>query len=246
MSKKYNQENFTIDDEILETASDMLHTEIEMDIMEHEKREVCIPKDLDDKILNMMKDKDKAIKAKKKHVAIKKITKIAAIFLVVFVTTGVIAIDKSDALKEDFLNFIYGNGIVKVENDVEGKVMNSWKEFWYPSFVPDDLILKGAEEENHMLLYFSEASDREMRISEMSLDTTFTLDRETTKIYQMKVAGNESFYYKDNDKNISGIIIKYHNKYVLVECTGTWKQSEVIKVADGLVYIKNKNLKNSH
>ena len=242
MPEKFDNQNSIIDEEILETAADMIHTEIEMDIMEHEKRDVCIPRGFNDEILELMREKDQDIKARKRKVKMKKITKIAAIFVICFVATGLVAIDRSDAFKQNLMSFIYDKGLVTVENDIEANIMNTWKGFWYPSYVPEDLTLKSSDERHHLLLYLSEESDRELRIDEFSLETSFTLDSGTTKVHDSKFDGKDSFYYEDETKGIHGIIIQDNDRYVAVECSGQWSQSEVMKIADGLVYIKNKNI----
>ena len=243
MSEKYDNKNQIIDDEILDIASDMIHTEIEMDIMDHEKRDVIIPKDLDDKMLELMREKDAELASNKRNKRIKKFSKIAAIFVICFVATGLVAIDKSDALKHDIMSFMYDKGIVKIENDIESQVMSTWKGFWYPSYVPEDLILKNSEEKNHLLQYLADDSNRELRISEFDLETSFTIDKKTIKIHDLKIAGDDSVYYENKNTGISGIIIKHEDRYVAVECSGEWTQSDIIKIADGLVYIKNKNIK---
>ena len=242
MPEKFDNQNSMMDDEILQVASDMIHTEIEMDIIEHEKRDVCIPKDFDAKILELMKEKDQENLEKKRKVRIKNISKIAAIFVVCFVATGLIAIDKSDAFKQNVMNFIYDKGLVTIENDIEANIMNSWKNFWYPSYVPDDLTLKSFDEKHHLLLYMSDESNRELRVDEFSLETSFTLDTDTIKAHDLKFDGKDSVYYENDINGVHGIIIQNDDRYVAVECSGEWTQSEVMKIANGLVYIKNKNI----
>lgn len=73
--------NSNVDDEILQTAADMIHTEIEMDIIDHEKKDVVIPKDLDAKMLELMKTKDQEITVKNRKSKRNKFMKIAAILL---------------------------------------------------------------------------------------------------------------------------------------------------------------------
>ena len=243
MSEKYENKNQIIDGEILDIAADMIHTEIEMDIIDHEKRCVCIPKDLNSKILEIVCEKDAQLAANRRITRIKRFNKIAAIFIICFVATGLVAIDKSDALKHDIMNFIYDQGFVKIENDVESQVMSTWKEFWYPSYVPGDLILKSSDEKHHLLQYLADDSNRELRIDEFSLDTCFTLDSEATVLHDLKLDEKDSIYYEKKSNEISGIIIKTNDRYVAVECSGNWTQSEIIKVAKGLVYIQNKNIK---
>ena len=242
MRKKINNQNSIIDDEILDIASDMIHTEIEMDIIEHEKRDVCIPQDLDNKILEMVKNTDQDIDNKKRKNRIKKITKVAAIFVICFVATGFVAMEKSDAFKQNIMNFIYDKGLVTIENDIEADIMNSWKEFWYPSYVPEDLALKSVDEKHHLLSYLSDDSNRQLRVDEFSLDTTFTLDTANIKMHDFKLNEKDSIYYENNINGIYGVIIKENDRYVAVECSGDWQQNEVMKIANGLVYIKNKNI----
>lgn len=150
--------------------------------------------------------------------------------------------EKSDAFKQNIMNFVYDSGFVTIENNIEADLMHSWQEFWYPSYVPDDLVLKNAEEKYHLLGYMSDESNRELRIEEFSLETSFTLDTDTTKIHDLKFDGKDSVYYEDNKNEVYGVIIKNDDNYVAVECSGKWKQSEIMKIAKGLVYIKNKNI----
>lgn len=242
MPEKFDNHKSMIDEEILETVSDMIHTEIEMDIIDHDKINPCIPKDLDEKMQELMRSKDQEIANHKRRGTVKRITKIAAVVMICFVATGLIAIDKSDALKQNIMNFIYDEGFVIVENDIEANIMNSWQEFWYPTYVPDDLKLKSSDEKHHLLSYLSDESTRELRVDEFSLETSFTMDTETTKVHDLKLNGKDGFYYEDEKHKNSGVIIKENDRYVAVECSGEWKQSEVMKIVNGLVYIKNKNI----
>ncbi|MEY8367322.1 DUF4367 domain-containing protein [Anaerovoracaceae bacterium 42-11] len=243
MKKKIQQGNFSNDklltDEVLTIAAELVEQQIRDDIREHENRDVEIPEKLNRKLLETARKLDSARKADEKKHRWKSMNRIVAAFLICLVSLGSITMVTSDALRFKVFNLFSNDktGSVTFRDSEETEEISSWKNFWYPTYLPEDFELVISAEEEHFLLYVNEQDQSEISVCEIDSGATLAFDNETSRQQKIKVGQYEGYVFSSNNTDKKGAVWLMDEKTIMMEFINLQDNDIVLKVINNMKYI---------
>lgn len=240
-NRKHSFSTYDISDrEVLEKAAEIIENEIEIDIIRAERKAVEVPQDLDEKILAFARKADEEAAQADKKMRSAKILRTVVAVLICAVGITALGMTTSEAFRQRMISLIYNDesGSVQIETEEEKTIINSWSDFWYPSYVPENMEIEYFDEEEHLINYSSKTDDSFLIIEEFDLDTSISYDTDTTEGKIVEVGDTDGYYFEDNTYKNYGILINMSDRYVSITCSGDWSEEEVMKIAEKLVYIE--------
>lgn len=193
----------------------------------------------DAKVLSFAREYDeKQAKKKSKHRR-KSYLHIAAMIMVCFVTLSAITLETSDAFRVKILQ-VFSNkedGSATLLSQDEDDLIGDWKDYWYPTYIPEGYILQAAEKtEFEKVMLFSSQIGTELRIFERSPETTMTVDTDHTSIEQIKIGYYNGYLTVNEEYNRSSIYWSTEDRQICIEMTGKNDKDVLLKIAENLQY----------
>lgn len=166
----------------------------------------------------------------------KRFVRFAAIFLACFITMGSLTIGTSEALREKVFTLFFDNesGSVALRNEIEEEMIGGWKDYWYPTWLPEGFYMLGAREEEHLMVYISKNSDSKIRIKEYDLDTSVFLDTETAEIEEKTINDKKVILSIDETNKIMVAIWKSEKKVIEVSIENSIDKELLIKIVENM------------
>ena len=241
-SKDWMSYDEVLTEDIMGIAADMIQTEIDSDIVAHEQMDIDIPRDFDNKMLEMARKMDSERKAKQqgeKCTKQNRIFRIAAIFLICIISASCITMVTSEAFRKKVIQLFTNqtDGAVTLRNGDEEELIGDWEKFWYPAVLPDGFYLIAAEETDHFMLYANAEKALEFRIFEQPADFMISVDTDTTEMTPVSIGYYEGYLFELKDMDCYCVIWRTESQSIVMYFDGAWSQDNVLQIAEEVTYI---------
>ena len=167
--------------------------------------------------------------------------RIAAVFLVCLIGAGVILAESSEAFRVKFFNIFrnYDNTVILLP-ETEAEMLDGWKDYWYPSYMPEEFKLTAADESYKYLVFQSEQDEREIIISEEDGDATVSYEKsEEEEITETKVmlGDKDGYLIASESGNYAILLWKAGDMLIELRLKGSTDSKLAIKIAENMKYI---------
>lgn len=193
----------------------------------------------DSKILALAREYDAKQTKKKSKQRRKSYVHIAAMVMICFVGLSAITLETSDAFRARIYQIlsIEEEGAATLLSKDENDLIGEWKDYWYPTYIPEGFVLQAAEktEFEKVMLFSSEVGD-ECRIREIPLETAITLDTDHTSIEEVKIGYHNGYLTVNEEYNRSSIYWSTEDRQICIEMTGKNDKDVLLKIAENLQY----------
>lgn len=193
----------------------------------------------DPKILNMAREYDKMQAKKKRIQQRKRFMQIAAMIMICFVSLSAITLETSDAFRARFYQIFSSEdeGSAALLSQDEYDLIGDWKDYWYPTYLPEGFALQAAEQtELKKIMLFTSKKGEECRINENPLDMGMSVDTDYTSIEEVKVGYHNGCIFLNEEYDILSICWSTEDRQISIEMTGTNDKDLLLKVAEGMEY----------
>lgn len=193
----------------------------------------------DPQILNLARKFDEKQAKKKKMQRKRHFVHVAAMVMVCFVAFSAITLESSDAFKRKFYQIfsIQDEGSAALLSQDEYDLIGDWKDYWYPTYIPEGFVLQAAEKtEFEKVMLFSSDAGEECRIREIPMDAAITLDTDHTSIEEVKIGYHNGYLTVNEEYNRSSIYWSTEDRQICIEMTGKNDKDVLLKIAENLQY----------
>lgn len=193
----------------------------------------------DPKILNLARKFDEKQQKKKKIQRKRHFVQVAAMVMVCFVTFSAITLESSDAFKRKFYQIfsIQDEGSAALLSQDEYDLIGDWKDYWYPTYIPEGFVLRAAEKtEFEKVMLFSSDAGEECRIREIPMDAAITVDTEHTSIEEVKIGHHNGYLMVNEEYNLLNIYWSTEDRQICIEMTGEYDRGTLLKIAEKMEY----------
>lgn len=230
----------------LETLGQLAGERLERETKAYEKRVQNTPeiRDLepDEKILAMLRQKDRERAAAGRRKKINKVVRMAAIFLISIVMVGAIGMGTSEAFRIKVFSFFSndGDGSVTIRNE-ESQLLAGWEDYWYPEYMPEGFEFVGAEQDDmgKYLLFELENSDESINII-MTKENNFVIEQNTeeTTIEEVEIGYHKGYIATDSLYNTCIVTWQTDEHLIEISSRNFSDKEELIRIAENMKYIK--------
>jgi len=234
-------------DDILKEAAKLIEEEFKTELEEYEKAAVRLTDEqvpVDERFLEFARQYDKEQAQKKKKIKVRRIRRIAAIFLIMTIAIGGITMGVSEAFRIKVFELIFdgeaGGMFLKPEQPEENELLESLSEgYWYPEYLPEGCELKFVEKYETCTAMAFEPPNKSYYITlfeyfadgvSMSFDTDFLVSE--------KIVIGESEGYIFTDEEYNSCVVAWHAGDKVLEMT-TYNFSdreEILKIVKNIRY----------
>ena len=239
-------DTFGFTEEELEMLGQLAGEMLERETRAYEERIQNTPelRDLepDEKILAMLRQKDRERAAARRRKKIDKAVRIAAIFLISIVMVGAIGMGTSEAFRIKVFSFFSndGDGSVTIRSE-ETQLLAGWEDYWYPEYMPEGFELVGAEQDDmgKYMLFESDNSDENINII-MSKEDNFVIEQNTeeTTIEEVEIGYHKGYIATDDLYDICILVWQTDEHLIEVQSENFSNKEELLKIAESMKYIK--------
>ena len=191
----------------------------------------------DPEILFLAREYDKKCSKRKNRIV--KTVHVAALVLVCFVTISAISLESSSALRLRVFQLFFGegDGSVTFFGQDEYDLIGEWKDYWYPTYLPEGFMLEAADRsESEKILLFSSENGDEIRIIEQSADTIMSTDTDYTSIEEVEIGCYRGYLLADTEYDFMQINWMTDDRQFCVNMIGALDKAVLMKVAENLEY----------
>ncbi|WP_251615541.1 DUF4367 domain-containing protein [Senimuribacter intestinalis] len=193
----------------------------------------------DPKILNLAREFDEKQAKKKKIQRKRHFVQVAAMIMVCFVTFSAITLESSDAFRLKIYQIfsIQDEGSAALLSQDEYDLIGDWKDYWYPTYIPEGFVLQAAEKtEFEKVMLFSSDAREECRIREIPMDAAITVDTEHTSIEEVKIGYHNGFLMVTEEYDSLSIYWSTEDRQLCIEMTGKHDKDTLLKIAEKMEY----------
>jgi hypothetical protein len=176
------------------------------------------------------------------------ILKKASVFIVLASIVFGLTIVNVDAARTKLLNMIlrvedeYTS--IKLEKNKNGNVLNNsiyinWENAYAPTYMPDGYSIHNISNTGNMrfIEYLNESSDmndKPIVFMQMPVEANGIVDTEDAKVTNIKIHDNDGIMIEKGER----IIVIWHNDEYLFDLSGYEDKSEILKVAESVLFLK--------
>lgn len=224
----------------LETFAKKCDSFIEAEIAELENQDIDIPQDYHEDMLGFIRAQDNKRKAKERKRRCQRFIRAAAIFLVAFVSLNAVAISTSEAYRERIMSLFKDDTGVILRTEDEYDLIGDWKNFWYPTNLPETYKLSLAEkvEDSFVMLYLDDENSIELRIKEYPVGQGLMFDTDYLAQENLKVGSYDGYIFIDKEHLLHYAVWMTEKDVIYMEFVGNVTTVEVRKIAEGMKFIK--------
>ena len=239
-------DTFGFTEEELEMLGQLAGEMLERETRAYEERIQNTPelRDLkpDEKILAMLRQKDRERAAARRRKKIDKAVRIAAIFLISIVMVGAIGMGTSEAFRIKVFSFFSndGDGSVTIRSE-ETQLLAGWEDYWYPEYMPEGFELVGAEQDIFdKTMAFESIREGEYLVIDVSSNENFVIDQDTehTVIEEIKIGHYQGYIAISTSDNSCRLVWQTEDHLIDIHADNYQNREELIKIAENMKYIK--------
>ena len=196
-----------------------------------------IPMDKD--ILKLCMDYDKKQREKKKLYSV--LSKVAVIMLVSIMSFEIFMPETAEAFHTKIFSLIFDDksGSVSLNNESEHEMIGDWTDYYYPEYVPEGFALSDARkrEFDSILLYENTDKTATIRILEESLETSMSVDTETTDMIKVSVGIYEGYIFSGVEYDEIMLTWIQNDRRIIISTTKALSNEVIIKIGESLKYV---------
>lgn len=245
MNPKKNNQEFSNDrllnEDVMKLAADMIQTDIDMEMLAYEQREVPIREEFDEKMLMTVRKIDAERSQKGKKEVFKRMSRFVAVFLVCIISLGVVTMGTSEAFRKKVIDIFYNDsaGSIALRNGNEEELIGDWEDFWYPAYLPEGFFLNTAESGDHFLLYSNPGKGMDFYIFEQDKNASLSVDTDYTQIEKTQIGYSDGYIFARKDVEGFKVTWRTENHSMMACFDGAWDKSQVLEIIDGLEYVES-------
>lgn len=236
--KKYSS------DEVLKKVAELSKQEILDQDNEYVKKMQFIDEifstEPDQKFLKFARDFDEKKKKRDRTQKMKRLSQVAAVFLVCVVVTFSVALEASDAFRVYFYSLFSNdsNGSVAL-SEHESDLIGDWGDYWYPGFIPEEFNLADASDDGGQKILLFESSDgkKELRIIEMPLDVSIGVDLSTNSIEKTKIGYYNACLFEDEKNDCINVFWETEDRQIVIMASSEIGKDTVKRLSESLKYV---------
>ncbi len=196
----------------------------------------------DPEFLQRAREYDKRAARKKQKQHRKSIVNVAALVLICVVTISAITLESSDALRLKVYRLFSDetDGAATLLAQDECDLIGDWKDFWYPTYLPEGYILTGADKsESEKIMLFSSENGTEIRIIERDLSAVTTIDTDHTSVEEIRVGYHHGYFLINDEYDLVSVCWTTDDSQLNIETTDKIDKDMLMKIAENLSYKKD-------
>lgn len=205
-------------------------------------RDIEVPKEYHESMLAFIRKLDQETKRKEKKEARQRWLRTTAMFVVCFVSLNAAALGVSEAYREKVFSLFYDEeqGGVTLSFDPGRELMEEWEDYWYPAWLPEGYQLYAAErtEDTDFLMFMSEDTKQELRITTCPADAEYSFDTEWMSREDMDIGMHDGYYFFNEEQEFYIVVFGTGEKILIAEHTGKIEKETMQKIAENMQYIK--------
>lgn len=228
-----------ISENMLIEFAEYIDSEIEKDILNHQKIDVEISEDFDKRMLAEARKIDREINKSYRHEFWKKISRIAAVLLICIISMGTLGVVTSEALRYKIINIFTDNqtGSVSIDNSDEEELVKGWNHYWYPTKLPEGFHIETTEESDHFIVFYNNETKDEFYIYEQDKDSSLSIDTDSSHGELIKVGYSQGYLFQLDDNQSFGVTWFTDNLLIIMCFEGNWNKEKIMDIIEHLDYI---------
>lgn len=193
----------------------------------------------DQKFLEFARDFDEKKKRRDRAQSIKRLSQVAAVFLVFIVVTFSVALEASDAFRVRLYSLLFNseNGSVLLSEE-ESDLIEDWEDYWYPEFIPEgfNLVDAGADGGQKILLFTSKDGEAEFRIMEKPLHTSIGVDTDTNSVEEIKIGYYKGYLFDNKKQDCINVFWQTDDRQIVIMASRSVGKETVKQISESLKY----------
>lgn len=196
--------------------------------------------DPDSEFLQFAREYDKKHVQKRRKEIITRASRVAALFIICFVTISAVALEKSDAFRSRIYNIIRHNkeGAVTLFAQDEYDMIGKWVDYWYPKYMPVEFILNDAEDKGYRKTMVFCSDDAEIHIVERTLDAIVSMDSDQTTMEEVRIGYYYGYLFTGENDDYIGVYWMTDDKQISVTMQGEKDREMLLRIAENMEYRK--------
>lgn len=154
---------------------------------------------------------------------------------------NVAALDTSEAYRAKVFSLFYDEeqGGVHLTFDPGRELLEEWEDYWYPTWLPEGYQLYAAErtEDSDFLLFMSEDTACELRISTCPVESEISFDTEWLNREDMDIGLCEGHYFFSEEQNFFILVLGMEDGILILEHTGKIDKNDMNKIAENMQHV---------
>ena len=195
----------------------------------------------DPEILRRAQEYDrKTAKAKRKRRMLKTL-QLAAGFVLCLTTMSAIAMETSDAFRVRVYQLFEDKeqGGVTLFTQDEYDMIGEWEDYWYPTYLPEDFTMIGAEKDgSERVMAFHSEDGVEIYINEYSLDSRVSMDIDHTDMKEIRIGYYKGYLFTLEENLYMCVCWMTDDRQLSVTMSGKLDKELLMQIAEGLEYKK--------
>lgn len=242
VDKIKNLEDFELTEDDIKIIADETEKTLEKEMREYELKAVQSADEPNMKIISLLEEHDKRRVMGRKIKKLNQAVRFIAMFLICFVLVGVIGVGTSEAFRIKIFNIFKNDaeGSIYLTNNNEIELIGTWKDYWYPTYLPEGFKLMDVEEvENEkFMLYANEIDTSQIRIVVRNeTETVISQDTETSVQEEFDVGYYKGLIFTDHDNEKCMAVWNTEHDTIMIMTSGYDNKDEIIKIANNMKYI---------
>lgn len=219
-------------------VAQIIHEEYYMPTSE-ELAQVHIPEELNNKMLAMARELDKKRMIELRNKRMAHLSKVCAVFLVFIIAAGAFTVTSAEAVKvklKGWMPWLEEDHMVL--NPYDYSELEGWSDYYIFSEVPDGYVLSHVEETSTYkeLVFLKEG--KAITLTEHPLNTKTYIDTENSKVEEVIINGEKSFFTEDNQKKSIYLMKEKATLHIQLSNSNEMDKSEIIALAEKIIYIE--------
>ena len=194
---------------------------------------------IDREILKLCMDYDKKQQEKKKLYSV--LSKVAVVVIALFLSFEVFMPETAQAFHTKLFGLVFDEraGSLYLNSESEREMIADWTDYNYPEYIPQGFVLSDARKKDFdsILLYENTDKTVTIRIMEESLETSMSLDTETTEMKHVQVGIYKGYLFTGTDYD--GVILTWiqNDRRIIITTNKALTEEELVKIGENLIYV---------
>ena len=194
---------------------------------------------IDREILKICMEYDEKQHKKKKIYSV--LSKVGIVTFAIILSFEIFMPETAEAFHTKIFNLIFDDisGSVSLNSENEYEMIGDWTDYHYPEYIPQGFMLSDAHkrEFDTILLYENTDKTATIRIMEESLETSMSVDIDTTEIHQVEVGIYEGCLFIGTDYESIMLTWIQNDRRIIISTSKDLASEEIVKIGENMKYI---------
>lgn len=200
---------------------------------------------LDEEFLRFARRYDEEHGARKKKESIRRVSRIAAAFLLCVIVMGGITMGVSEAFRLKVFDLIFheeeGSVSLRPDGRASEEVPEDWSGYWYPEYMPDgcEFITSEEDEARKFMLFMPKDGEYELRIFEYDADSVaMNYDTDFMVMEKVVIGESEGYIFTDELYNNCLVVWQAEDKIIELDADNLTDKELLLKIAKSMKYVE--------